>query len=89
MISTTYQGILASAAARREEAMIALAFLRQVTDLAESTRSLKPEGQAMAKAVEDARSAAVEAVCLWRTAVAETRRAVQSSGERRAAGVGR
>lgn len=85
-MTETYQGILGSVNARREEAMVALAFLRQVEQLSETTRTLKPEGQAMAKAVDEARGSAVEAVMLWRTARAEALRVAQASNAHRAAG---
>jgi hypothetical protein len=85
----TYQGIMASVVARRDEAIVAMSFLRQVEQLATDTRSLRPEGQTMAKAVDDARTQAVEAVMLWRTACSEALRAAQDSHARRVAGGGR
>ncbi len=75
--AVTVHGLDGSVWARREEATRALLFLAQVEALATAVQSMAPDGQAMAKATDDARAEAVHAVLLWRTAVLERTRAVE------------
>ena len=72
--------------ASTEEASAAIAFHRQVERLATEHQALRPEGTILAKAAGDAFVQAVEAIALWRTAIAEARREAESAGTRRAGG---
>lgn len=78
----TVHGLEGSCWARRTEALAAIVFHRELAKLAQDVAALDPDGQAMAKAAELARDEAVEAVMLWRTAIAERSRAAIAEAQR-------
>jgi hypothetical protein len=82
----TIDALAASASARRIEATAALVFHERIRELAAEVSSLDPDGRVMAAAAEAARAEAVEAVLLWRTAIAEMRRYAEHQADGRRKG---